>query len=195
MRITFVASATLATLLLSGCSTLPTLPYFKNAQATTTNTTVAHSATTSAANGQRGVAITQTRPEMLESITFFTNTLFSAKAADTCVQAYLSAPAEDNPIKYLGRDALTTSGSTSGEDRTLGILYGGHQIDFNLALLGQHNGTHYGFSQLRLAKQDKLKISNHDLRPILANSGDSKRVYQTLETLFKKLDACVVESK
>ena len=195
MRTTLVASATLATLLLSGCSTLPTPPYFTNSEDSSSNTSVANSATLSSANGQRGIAITQTQPPMLESITFFTNTLFSSKAADACVQEYLSPPAVDNNIKYLGGDALTTSGSISGEDRTLGFLYGSHQIDFKLALLGEFNGTHYGFSELRLAKQDKLNISNHDLRPILANSGDSKRVYQTLEALFRELDACVVENK
>lgn len=186
MRTALVASLALTTLLLSGCSTLKSLPHFNRSDATPTASSAAANATS-----KQGIAVSQTEPAELESITFFTKTLFSREAADTCVKETLSAPENDDHIKYLGRDALTTSGSISGEDRTLGILVGSHYIDFHLALLGQHNGTHYGFSQLRLAKQDKLNISNHDLRPILANSSDSKRVYQTLEKLFQQLDACV----
>ena len=201
MRSALVASLTLTTLLLSGCSTLKSLHNFNRTPAPATidetpaNPAMTKPANASASTGKLGIAISQTEPAELESITFFTKTPFAKEASDACVQEYLSAPENDDHIKYLGQDALTTSGSVSGEDRSLGILYGGHHIDFHLALLGQHNGTHYGFSQLRLAKQDKLNISNHDLRPILANSGDSKRVYQTLEGLFKQIDACVAENK
>ncbi|WP_319781547.1 hypothetical protein [Oceanisphaera sp. IT1-181] len=190
MKSALVATFLLLTLLLSGCTTLDTLPYFNRAE----NETNANSATADSTKDTLGIAVSQTKPPTLESITFFTETLFSKKTAKSCVQEPLAASNEnedtDASTHYLGLDVLTTSGAISGESRRLGISIGRYQITFKLALLGQHNGTHYGFSQLRLAKQNKLNLSNHDLRPILTNSSDSKLVYQALDTLFRKLDAC-----
>lgn len=178
MKPTLVASCILFTLVLSGCSTLNRLPYF--------NDNSAHATATKA-----GIAISQTDPAELESISFFTDTPFTANTANACVQEQLIAAAEKTNIKYLGQDILTTHGAIEEENRTLGLVMGRHQIAFHLALLGQHNGTRYGFSQLRLANQDKLQLNSHDAQPILANSRDSKQVYKTLETLFQQLDACV----
>lgn len=190
MKSPLVASCMLFALLLSGCSTLDTLPYFNRSA----NEANANSGSANATQDTLGIAVSQTKPPILESITFFTETLFSKKTTKTCVQEPLAALDEnedtDVSTHYLGQDVLTTSGAVSGESRRLGISVGRYQITFNLALLGQHNGTHYGFSQLRLAKQNKLNLSSHDLRPILANSSDSKLVYQALYTLFRELDAC-----
>lgn len=186
-----VATFVLLALLLSGCSTLDTLPYFNRAE----NEANASSASPDSTKDTLGIAVSQTKPPTLESITFFTKTPFSKKMAKACVQEPLAESNEDTDASthYLGLDILTTSGAVSGESRRLGILIGRYQITFNLALLGQHNGTHYGFSQLRLAKQNKLNLSNHDLRPIQANSSDSKLVYQALDTLFRELDACAAD--
>ena len=177
MKFPVVASCMLFTLLLSGCSSLDALPYFKG------------SATP--ATGRLGIAVSQTKPSELESISFFAKTPFASRTIDACVGEHITVPDADTNIKYLGRDTLTTSGSISAENRTLGLVMGQHQINFHLKMIGQHNGTRYGFSHLSLANQDKFNISSHDFQPILANSGDSKRVYQTLETLFQHLDACV----
>ncbi|ART83605.1 hypothetical protein CBP31_14005 [Oceanisphaera profunda] len=186
-----VATFVLLTLLLSGCTTLDTLPYFNRSA----NEANASSASSDSTKDTLGIAVSQTKPPTLESITFFTETLFSKKTAKICVQEPLADLNEDTDASthYLGLDVLTTSGAVSGESRRLGISVGRYQITFNLALLGQHNGTHYGFSQLRLAKQNKLNLSSHDLRPILANSSDSKLVYQALDTLFRELDACAAD--
>ena len=182
MKPTLVASCILFTLVLSGCSTLETLPYFKRGSDADTAT---------AANSRLGIAISQTDPAELESISFFAKTPFVSKIAESCVEAHLIVADAETNIKYLGLDTLTTYGAISGENRNFGLLFGQHQITFHLKLIGQHNGTRYGFSELRLANQDKLKLNNHDAQPILANSSDSKRVYQTLEKLFNELDACV----
>lgn len=182
MNSTQVTSAMLLALLLSGCSTLDSLPYFSTSE------------TSAKANLSQGIAITQTEPPELESIRFFTDTPFSKQAAQGCIAEYVLPAIEEEPIEYAGRDVITTRGTTVNQDRILGISHGQHVIDFHLAVLGQHNGTHYGFSQLQLAREDKLKISSHERQPILAQSSNSKRAYRSLASLFNQLDHCVKES-
>lgn len=184
MKPPLVASGILFTLLLSGCSTLDRLPYF-NGSTTATNSTTTPT-------DKLGIAISQTQPEKLESISFFAKTPFASKTAEYCVAEHLTVADPETNIQYLGLDTLTTYGSISGENRTFGLLIGNYQIAFHLQLIGQHNGTRYGFSKLRLASQDKLNITNHDFQPIQANTRNSNRVYQTLATLYKQLDACMV---
>lgn len=190
MKSPLVASCMLFALLLSGCSTLDKLPYFnRSAPAADSNST------TTPATDKLGIAVSQTQPEKLESISFFAKTPFASKIAEYCVEEHLIVADAESNIKYLGLDTLTTYGSISGENRTFGLLIGNHQIAFHLKLIGQHNGTRYGFSELRLANQDKFNITNHDFQPILANSGASKRVYQTLAALFHQLDACISDDQ
>lgn len=187
MKSPLVASCMLFALLLSGCSTLNKLPYL-NSSATTPDS----NSSPTPATDQLGIAISQTKPETLESISFFAKTPFASKVAKFCVEEHLIVADAETNIQYLGLDTLTTYGSISGENRTFGLLIGQHQIAFHLKLIGQHNGTRYGFSELRLASQDKLNITNHDFQPILANTRNSSRVYQTLAALYEQLDTCMV---
>ena len=46
-----------------------------------------------------------------------------------------------------------------------------------MALLGQHNGTHYGFSQLRLAKQNKLNLSKDERQESLEEIVEISKQY------------------
>ncbi|ART79501.1 hypothetical protein [Oceanisphaera avium] len=182
MNSTRVTSAILLSLMLGGCSALDSLPYLGSSEADIRE------------NAAQGIAITQTRPAELESIRFFTDTPFVSEALASCLEEYLGANQDHTKRYYRGRDVIRTSGTISNSESTLGIKLASYSIDFDLAVLGQHNGSHYGFSQLRLARSDKLKLNSHAAQPILANSSSAKRAYLTLRQLFISLDKCVQET-
>lgn len=137
-------------------------------------------------------AITQTEPAHLISMTFFAKTPFNAALAKSCVQEQL--PTLDNTdlgTHYLGRDVLTRSATLFYEARMLGILLSREHLSFQLMLLGQLDGTHYGFNQLGIIQPTKLNPNVPGSQPILANSKQAQRVTQALSVLFLQLDACM----
>lgn len=75
MKSPLVASCMLFALLLSGCSNLDKLPYFnRSAPAADSNSTA------TPATDKLGIAVSQTQPEKLESISFFAKTPLPVKS-------------------------------------------------------------------------------------------------------------------
>ncbi|GHA17321.1 hypothetical protein [Oceanisphaera arctica] len=139
-----------------------------------------------------GVAVTQTQPSRLESLSFFSTTRFSASQAEPCARELIQTPAQEpDHIRYVGTDVLNAQGTIEAEKRELGILPSHYRIRFQLAELGQLNGTTYGFSQIRVARKDALGLDNHDFTPIAPAGQTTQQVYQELQQLYQQLDACM----
>ncbi|WP_417618349.1 hypothetical protein [Oceanisphaera sp.] len=176
----------LSALLLSGCTQLASLPY--------------PTRTPSFSPGTPGVAISQTLSPRLESIAFFSDTPFSADHAEPCINALIPSPPDDtdadshdNAIVYFGRDVLNTPGLIRVNKRQLGLLPSEYRIAFQLAAFGQAQGTHYGFSRLRLARSDAFDLTNHDFQPMAPTAPDAQLVYLSLRALYQQLDACMAD--
>ena len=165
-------------LLLTGCTPLTSLPYFSRSDNISARTP--------------GVAITQARPHQIASFSFFSDTHFTASHAEPCAHQLISTPEQEAGIvRYTGNDVLTTEGVLVVEKRELGLLPSRYQIRFQLAALGQSNGTSYGFSRIRVAREDALGLDNHDFTPIAPTGQTTRQVYRELQRLYQQLDACM----
>ncbi|MFD1009075.1 hypothetical protein [Oceanisphaera ostreae] len=141
-----------------------------------------------------GVAISQTNPPQLDSITFFSDTAFSAARAKPCIDKLISLPDDEtNAIIYVGRDMVNTPGRITVNTQQLGLLSRTYQIAFQLSTFGQINGVHYGFSQLGLTRAAAVDVASHNTNPISPTSPDAQLVYQSLEALYQQLDECMAE--
>lgn len=167
-------------LLLSGCTQLASLPYPGKTRSFLPNSP--------------GVSVSQTQPPRLESIAFFSDTRFSSDHAEPCINELIPVPDDDtNAVVYFGRDVLNTPGLIRVNTRQLGLLPSEYQIAFQLAAFGETRGTHYGFSQLKLARADTFNFINHDFKPIAPTSADAQQVYLSLKELYQQLDECMAE--
>ncbi|WP_298722237.1 hypothetical protein [uncultured Oceanisphaera sp.] len=165
-------------LLLTGCTPLKSLPYFNRSEPISAQTP--------------GVAITRDQSPRLASLSFFSDTRFTANHAEPCVRELISVPEQEAGIvQYSGNDVLTTEGLLVVDKRELGLLPSRYRIRFQLAALGQLNGTRYGFSRIRVARKDALGLDNHDFIPIPPAGQTTQQVYRELRRLYQQLDACM----
>ncbi|MFP2769993.1 hypothetical protein [Oceanisphaera sp. KMM 10153] len=169
----------LSALLLTGCTSMePLYSYLGQGERVSAQTP--------------GVAVTRAQPSRLESLSFFSSTRFAAGQAEPCARKLMQPPAQEpDNIHYVGADVLNAQGSIEAEKRELGILPSQYRIRFQLAELGQLNGTTYGFSQIRVARKDSLGLNNHDFTPIAPAGQTTQQVYRELRQLYQQLDACM----
>jgi hypothetical protein len=170
---------TLLALLLTGCTSMESLSsYLGQPERVSARTP--------------GVAVTQTHPPRLESLSFFSSRRFAASRAEPCARKLMQAPEQEpEPIGYVGEDVLNAKGIIEVNKRELGILPSRYRIRFQMAELSQKNGTTYGFSQIRVARQNALNLGNHDFITIPPAGRTTQQVYQELQRLYQQLDACV----
>ena len=175
----FITLSALSALLLTGCTSMESLyAYIGQRERISAQTP--------------GVSVTRAQPSRLESLSFFSTTRFTASQAESCSRKLMQTQAQDpGHIRYLGTDVLNTQGVIEAEKRELGILPSHYRIRFQLAELGQLNGTTYGFSKIRVARKDALGLNNHDFIPIPPTGQTTQQVYQELQQLYQQLDACM----
>lgn len=165
-------------LLLIGCTPMKSLPYFSRPDPISARTP--------------GVAVTQAQPSRIASVSFFSGSQFTASHAEQCANELISTPEQETGIvQYSGNDVLSAEGLLVAEKRELGLLPSRYQIRFQLAIMGHINGTSYGFSRIRVAREDALGLDNHDFIPIAPTGQTTQQVYQELQQLSQRLDACI----
>ncbi|WP_157953563.1 hypothetical protein [Zobellella maritima] len=136
----------------------------------------------------------KTGQRVIDTISFSSANTFAKEPITDCVNGHISPPATARPdteprlIQFAGNDRIMATGSSPFTYRQYGVIPFRNILDFNLSVAARPGGTSYRF-------RDVIQIHQGTASPIRLYDKGNQQVYNSLQSLFRELDACTADRR